>query len=602
MKQNKKINSEYSRIRKLFAHTKALAEKASMRNLWEQERVVRKRVNFLSRIKAQDQPADYARVFADYTGLYAALSRRILSDYNRVHTTNFVLEDVIDGRENAYYRSGILAVLLTSHIPGILSDAFKRFLPRHPKDEYPEARAIRREFTLHIGGTNTGKTHNSIERLCEVGEGVYCAPLRVLALEIFERLNLRGVPCSLRTGEEEINVPNSLITSCTVEKLDINKEYALAIIDEVQMVGSSQRGAAWSRAILGARAKEVHLCGAENVLELVQEMITDCHDRYTTIHYKRDIPLEIDRSRHPLANIQQGDAIIAFSRKKVIAIADDLTARGIPAAVIYGDLPPEARRLQYAAFLSREKRVLVSTDAIGMGVNLPIRRIIFTELRKYDGESTRPLTSQEIKQIAGRAGRRGIYDIGYVATADGEWDYLADALEADDPPVTQAVIGPSEVLARMGLLPLREKLALWATREDATRIYSKLDTRAAVLLLDSLTQFKLSEEAQWKLIYLPFDVYNKDLLDLLIMYIDEVFVLGLREVDKPQLERRDLSALELYYQAVNLYYAFSRTFDLNYDQRWIDDTRHIVSEEINRLLNGKKRANARQRSLTLTGY
>ena len=110
-----------------------------------------------------------------------------------------------------------------------------------------------------------------------------------------------------------------------------------------------------------------------------------------------------------------------------------------------------------------------------MGVNLPIRRLIFTELEKFDGESRRPLTSQEIKQIAGRAGRIGIYEVGYVACLDERISLVEEKLNAEDEPIEQAVVGPSEAILQIGLLPLREKLALWSAEPEALPYYRKKD-------------------------------------------------------------------------------------------------------------------------------
>lgn len=75
----------------------------------------------------------------------------------------------------------------------------------------------------------------------------------------------------------------------------------------------------------------------------------------------------------------------------------------------YGGLPPEARQNQADLFNSPESEfeVLIASDAIGMGLNLNIKRIIFSTIHKFDGTKTRPLTKLEIKQIAGRAGRYG---------------------------------------------------------------------------------------------------------------------------------------------------------------------------------------------------
>ena len=165
--------------------------------------------------------------------------------------------------------------------------------PANPKDEYADARKLKRKIYLHLGETNTGKTYNSMQRLKEVEKGIYLSPLRILALENYERLNAEGVKCSLMTGEEEIIVENATHISCTIEKLDINEEYDIAVIDEIQMIKDDQRGAAWTRALLGLKSNEVHICGALNAKKLIIKIIEDCQDEYEFREYKRDIPLEI---------------------------------------------------------------------------------------------------------------------------------------------------------------------------------------------------------------------------------------------------------------------------------------------------------------------
>ena len=83
-------------------------------------------------------------------------------------------------------------------------------------------------------------------------------------------------------------------------------------------------------------------------------------------------------------------------------------------------MPPAARREEARRFIEGETDILVSTDAIGMGLNLPIQRIIFMRASKFDGVTIRDLNQSEIKQIAGRAGRQGIFDTGYVASKENQ--------------------------------------------------------------------------------------------------------------------------------------------------------------------------------------
>ena len=77
-------------------------------------------------------------------------------------------------------------------------------VPEHYRDLYPLARQMKRRFFLHLGPTNSGKTYEGTQRLRGAENGLYLGPLRLLAAEQFEALNLDDVPCSLVTGEEQI--------------------------------------------------------------------------------------------------------------------------------------------------------------------------------------------------------------------------------------------------------------------------------------------------------------------------------------------------------------------------------------------------------------
>ena len=87
--------------------------------------------------------------------------------------------------------------------------------------------------------------------------------------------------CDLQTGRRKVLITEGAThVSCTIEKLDLKRQYDVAVIDEIQMIDDSQRGAAWSRALLGVRAKEIHVCGASNSREILEEIINDCGDPY----------------------------------------------------------------------------------------------------------------------------------------------------------------------------------------------------------------------------------------------------------------------------------------------------------------------------------
>lgn len=313
-------------------------------------------------------------------------------------------------------------------------------------------------------------------------------------------------------------------------------------------------------------------------------MIGDCGDDMEMHTYSRLVPLQIQRSIVDFSDVRRGDAFVAFSKRKVLALSRYFANCGIRNSVIYGDLPPEVRRLQYDSFINGKNQVLVSTDAIGMGVNLPIRRIIFAETQKFDGEEFRSLTSQEIKQIAGRAGRIGIYDIGYVAIMNSDIDFIAKRLESDDAEIEQAIVGPSEALLKVKRLPLKEKIALWSTREEKLDYYRKKDVRDYILILQKLKPYQLKETVEWRLMALPFDVNNDKLLTLFLKYVEECFVIKTQELSKPELEAHGLSFYEEYYLKINLYYSFSKAMNLAFDENWVHHSRKLACEKINALL------------------
>ncbi len=270
---------------------------------------------------------------------------------------------------------------------------------------FPLARSIVRNINVICGPTNSGKTYEAIEALKNAESGVYLAPLRLMAMEIFDKLNNAGVPCSLKTGDNEVVVPGAKHIASTVECLDLSQFYEVAVIDEFQMLADKQRGWAWTQAILGVFAKDVYVVGNSSAKDVVLKALSKTNDSVSIVEKKRYSKLEVLHLPVLIDDIQPGDAVVAFSRNKVILWAEYLKSKGYAVSVIYGGLAPEVRRKQAQLFLDGVTDVLVSTDAIGMGLNLPIKRVLFTTLEKYNGSFITSLTATEVKQIAGRAGR-----------------------------------------------------------------------------------------------------------------------------------------------------------------------------------------------------
>lgn len=572
----RKLKNQVSQIDEIVRHTK-------INSLWEHEASVRKKLKELKEYEEADLK-DYQSVYRSYLEILEYISSRLVEDYNRKNKTDFFIDEIINNHYESYLKSGIMSVLITQHIPDIAAKEFDKVFPDNPKNEYISARRMRRKFYLHLGETNTGKTYNSMQRLKQASNGVYLSPLRILALENYERLNREGVKCNLITGEEEARVEGALHTACTIEKLDLEAEYEIGIIDEIQMIDDDQRGAAWTRALLGLKAKEIHVCGALNAKRLLIKILEDCNEEYEIKEYKRDIPLEVQQKSFYFKDVQPGDALVVFSKKRVLELAYHYSDMGIKASLIYGDLPPEVRRKQYDQFINKENSLLITTDAIGMGVNLPIKRIVFMDVKKFDGDEVRFLYPHEVKQIAGRAGRKGIYDVGYVASQGDNSFFIQDCLSSEDMPIREAILGPSDAILAVRNLPLREKLALWSTREEKLNYYRKMDISEYLIILDNLRGYKLDESIQWRLLKIPFDISNQELLNTFLSFVDELFIAKRDILSKPPLLKRELYDLETNYQKVNLYYSFCRAFKLDFNEAWVIEIRTKISEDINSIL------------------
>ncbi|KAL7076333.1 hypothetical protein ACQ4LE_004651 [Meloidogyne hapla] len=320
----------------------------------------------------------------------------------------------------------------------------------HPHDWYPVAREIHRKIIFHAGPTNSGKTYEALEAFKKAKSGMYCGPLRLLAFEIYERVNKDGIPCDMVTGEQRLFAHDSETPAAhctyTAEMLPVDDRRDICVIDEIQMLRDNDRGAAWSRALLGVAADEVHLCGEEAAIDLVIRLLDPIGEHVDIRKYERKGELVVIDT-HGLRNlsaIQDGDCIIHFNKDSIIKTARQLKHEyGKEAAIIFGDLPPETKREQIEKFNDPEDpcKVLLATDAIGMGINLNIKRVIFTTLMP-DGQI---FPAYFVSQIAGRAGRfASRYCKGEVMTfLDEDSRLLGRLMREPIQPIAQAGISPS---------------------------------------------------------------------------------------------------------------------------------------------------------------
>ncbi|MGO4886819.1 helicase-related protein [Anaerobacillus sp. MEB173] len=440
-------------------------------------------------------------------------------------------------------------------------------------------------YVLHIGETNTGKTHHALERMKKANSGLYLAPLRLLALEVYDKLNSDGIACGLKTGEEEKDLETATHFSCTVEMFYEKDFYDVIVIDEAQMIADKDRGFSWYKAITKANAKEVHIIGSLNSENMILQLLGDSDIEIREYH--RDIPLEVESKEFSIKQTQKGDALVCFSRRRVLETASKLQNDGHSVSMIYGSMPPETRKKQMKQFINGETTVVVSTDAIGMGLNLPIRRIVFLENEKFDGTRRRRLTSQEIKQIAGRAGRKGIYNVGKVAFTK-DIKLMKRLLNQVDEPVHTFAIAPTNAVFERYQKYYRDLgtfFELWhkfespkgtkkATLSEERELYN--------LIRDTEIEARISMMDLYGFLHLPFSTKEPELIK---QWRDTmVAIVRGKVLPEPEVIRESLEDLELSYKAIGLHLLFLYRLDRRTEAIYWERLREKLSDEIHELL------------------
>ncbi|KAG5642811.1 hypothetical protein DXG03_002095 [Asterophora parasitica] len=560
----------------------------------------------------------------------------VKSNSDIIYSTIFFAWASDPAHEPLLESAGISSTTIT-HIQALSRATDRSF----PAEEYADARKMHRKVIMHVGPTNSGKTHNALRALAASGTGVYAGPLRLLAHEIWERLNLgqivplgveeapvytkapapepdtesaldvggKAAPvrkvgnplyarsCNMVTGEEQkIVAEGAPLLSCTVEMLSTVRTYDVAVVDEIQMIADEFRGTAWTRAVLGLCAKEVHLCGEETAVPVVRELLKDTGDELIINRYERLTPLFVEEKslEGDLSRVRKGDCIVTFSRSNIFGLKRKIeSTTSMRCAVVYGMLPPEIRSEQAALFNDPDSGydVIIGSDAIGMGLNLKIRRVIFEAVRKWDGMSERPLSISQTKQIAGRAGRYGLHGDeqpgGYTTSLlpDGV-DFIRDTLAISVPPLPYGRIGAtSDSFQRLStILPpgcssktifdahryisrLPPTLRFSEMGEDRLReMCDFVDTRCEGLplshrLLLLLAPIAWRDPACVKIITRYVTMYRDDMyVDLIKAVEDTSFMANLetiegrmRSPERPRATSDMLSELESFHKALVLY-------------------------------------------------
>ena len=435
---------------------------------------------------------------------------------------------------------------------------------------------MHRTIHAHVGPTNSGKTHHALEALASAASGLYAGPLRLLAVEIHDRLNAGGVPCDLRTGQEVTLIPGADHTACTVEMCALHVPVDVAVVDEIQLLAHPERGWAWSRALLGLPAKTIHVCGSADTLPLLRSLVAACGDELVEHEYERLTPLKVSTSlRGDLSAIRSGDCVVAFSRKEIFKLKQHVEATGLQCGVVYGSLPPETRRAQAQLFNdpNEAEEVLVASDAVGMGLNLNIRRIVFASLSKFDGTEVRLLEPTEVKQIAGRAGRfKSRYGAGLVTCLQqSDMAHLREALDAPLAPLTEAGLAPT--FEQLELLDRASRHGL--DYPDLLRYFeysARLDKRFFVCKLEPLVQkaelISGADLPLWDrhtLCQAPMDARDSLHANLLHMWARDLAKgkearLRYSPPERAPVSHTELQALESYFRALDGFLWLSQRF------------------------------------------
>ncbi len=262
---------------------------------------------------------------------------------------------------------------------------------------------FKNKITAILGPTNTGKTHLAIETMLSFESGMIGFPLRLLAREVYDKvikkINLDNV--ALITGEEKIIPANAKYFLCTVESMPIDKELDFVAIDEVQMCSDHERGHIFTDRLLNLRGNKLTMfMGSNTIKNIISKLDEDIE------FINRNRLSKLSYSGHKkISRIDRKTAIIAFSAEEVYAIAELIRRQKGGAAIVMGSLSPKTRNAQVELYQSGDVDFLVATDAIGMGINMDLNQVYFSNLKKFDGRKLRRLNLAEIGQIAGRAGR-----------------------------------------------------------------------------------------------------------------------------------------------------------------------------------------------------
>lgn len=471
---------------------------------------------------------------------------------------------------------------------------------------HSHARKVPRKIIYHMGPTNSGKTYHAIEALVKARKGCYLAPLRLLAAELYDTMNTKGVKTTLLTGEEVIEVEDATHYSSTIEMAKLSEEFSCAVIDEIQMITDKQRGWAWTRALVNLHAFEVHVCGDGSVLDLVKQIVELCGDELEIRNYERMTKLEVEDRPITLTQLKKSDALIVFSRRNALKYKYDLEQVGFKVSIIYGMLSPEVRREQARKFDKGITDVIVSTDAISMGMNLPIQRIVFSTLTKHINSQEHQITTSEIKQIAGRAGRFQRFPVGKVTCLQKVEEGLNDIQHALDTVLdqqTQSMVGPDlDIFTKVNnalssnnlpILKLSEFLRLFNTMTFTKPFYC-VDLKEMIELAETVEDIdhenQLSSSEIFGFACAPVNLGLLEHVQYYVWILKKYVASEIIKNEHINHTSNEIDYLETTIKCVELYQWLARHFsnkNFEFEDRDLLENKLLAIEKLNTLLSDK---------------
>ncbi|MCD7892105.1 MAG: hypothetical protein LUG60_00255 [Erysipelotrichaceae bacterium] len=459
-------------------------------------------------------------------------------------------------------------------------DVFIKNISQNYQDLFPIARKQQRHFVLHFGKTNEGKTE-AIDALKHCIKGIYLAPSTLLAQEQYKALNDNCCLCSLKTKEEHIAVFGEWVCSSTIDMLDFNEHYELAIIDEAQMLRDKYRGAAWTNAMMGVLAEEIHVCATPDVEEKIVGIIEACNDTYEIIYHDEKDRFDQKGIIFDFPNsVEPGNVLIVPSKENVYAIAGELNKKEIKTSIVYESMPYDVRLSEIKRYENGETDVIVSTKVIREGIPLSVKKVVFLDCEQYNNEDGCILgATYKIYKKSQRTGKFYLFD-GYYNV-----DFLKEEMLGESN--KEAYISFPESL--LGLdAPLSDILNAW-NNVDLQQGFAKADMSHEIYLVNKAETLTDDKEIIFNFIKIPFDETDDDLLnlwtDMFESYLHNEFI----DFDsiKPQVDYDDINSLEHAYQVCDLIYCYKDRFECGLDNQEVIAMKKEISKSINNLLNSK---------------